>query len=106
MFIFSTERAWDRSWRVDRQQLGFRHTVLRGFALRLRKPNYGEWRTIYINPTLFLHLLRLRPDVIVGYEYSAPALTALLYAQIRRAAYVVWSDCTRYAERDLTRGQR
>jgi glycosyltransferase involved in cell wall biosynthesis len=105
-FIFSTERAWDRSWRVDREQLGFRHSVLRGFALRLRKPNYGEWRTIYINPTLFLHLLRLRPDVIVGYEYSAPALTALLYTRLRRAAYVVWTDCTRYAERELTRGQR
>jgi glycosyltransferase involved in cell wall biosynthesis len=105
-FIFSTERAWDRSWRVDRKQLGFPHTVLRGFALRLRKPNYGEWRTIYINPTLFLHLLRLRPDVIVGYEYSAPALTALLYARLCRAAYVVWTECTRHAERELTRGQR
>lgn len=105
-FLFCTVRAWDRSWLVERDQLGFRHTVLGGFALRLRKPNYDEWRTIYINPTLFLHLMRLRPDAIVGYEYSAPALTALLYARIRRVAYTVWTDCTRYAERDLTRGQR
>lgn len=104
--LFCTDRAWDRSWHVDRQKLGFRHTVLRGFSIRLKKPSYGEWRTIYINPALFLHLLRLRPDVIVGYEYSAPALTALLYARIFRAAYVVWTECTGHVERQLTRGQR
>jgi glycosyltransferase involved in cell wall biosynthesis len=105
-FLFSTDRAWDRSWQVERDQLGFPFTVLSGFTIRLRKPNYGEWRTIYINPTLWAHLMRLRPDIVVGYEYSAPALTALLYTRVRQAAYVEWTDCTRHAERNLTRGQR
>jgi glycosyltransferase involved in cell wall biosynthesis len=105
-FLFCSKRAWDRAWKVDRDTLRFHYTILHGFILRLRKPNYGEWRTIYINPGLLLHLLRLRPEVVVGYEYSVPALTALFYARLRRAAYVVWTDCTRHVERELTRGQR
>jgi glycosyltransferase involved in cell wall biosynthesis len=105
-FLFTTERAWDRAWKVDRDALGFDHTVLPGFSIRLRKPDYGEWRIVYINPTLPLVLARLQPDVVVGYEYSAPAMGALLYARARRAAYVEWTDCTSHVERNLTRGQR
>jgi glycosyltransferase involved in cell wall biosynthesis len=105
-FLFSTERAWDRAWQVDRESLRFPHTVLPGFAVRLRKRDYDEWRTIYINPTLPLVLAELRPDVVVGYEYSVPAMVALMCTRARRVAYVEWTDCTSQVERNLTHGQR
>lgn len=104
--LYCARRAWDRHWALKGEPLRFEHTVLPGFSVRLRKPDYGEWRTIYINPTLMAHLARLRPEVIIGYEYSAPALTAALYARLRGARYLVWTEGTPHSERHLTRGQK
>jgi glycosyltransferase involved in cell wall biosynthesis len=104
--VFCTRRGWDRHWSVPREALAFDHTVVPGFSIRLRKPDYGERRTVYLNPSLMLTLLRLRPEVIVGYEYSAPALTALMTARLRGARYIVWTEGTAHSERHLTRGQR
>ncbi len=104
--LYCARRAWDRQWNLKGEALAFEHTVLPGFSLRLRKPKYGERRTIFINPTLFMQLARLRPQVIIGYEYSAPALTAMTYARVRGARYLVWTEGTAHSERHLTRGQK
>jgi len=104
--LYCARRGWDRSWSVQRESLTFDHTVVPGFNIRIRKPDYRERRTIYINPALMLTLARLRPEVIVGYEYSAPALTALLYARLRGARYVVWTEGTTHSERHITWGQK
>jgi hypothetical protein len=87
--LYCARRAWDRHWDLKGEALAFEHTVMPGFSVRLRKPEYDEWRTVFINPTLMMHLARLRPQVIIGYEYSAPALTAMLYARLRGARYIV-----------------
>ncbi len=104
--LYCARRAWDRHWNLKGEALAFEHTVMPGFSLRLRKPEYDEWRTIFINPTLLMHLARLRPQVIIGYEYSAPALTAMLYARLSGAGYIVWTEGTPHSERHLTPGQR
>lgn len=104
--LFLTRRGWDRSWNLSQDVLTFPHTVLPGFFFRLPKPHYHEWRTIYVNPTLLWHLFRLAPNVVVGYEYSLPALTALLYSRLSRCRYVVCSECTAWSDRALTHGQR
>jgi glycosyltransferase involved in cell wall biosynthesis len=104
--LYSTHRGWDRQWTLDRKRLHIPHRVLPGLAVRLRKPDYGEYRTVYLNPTLLWHLIRLRPHVVVGYEYSIPAMTALLYSRMSGCAYVVWTEGTRHTERHLTHGQR
>ncbi|MGA2820183.1 MAG: glycosyltransferase [Anaerolineales bacterium] len=104
--LYSARRGWDRAWDLSGHVLPFPHTVLPGFFFRLPKPRYREWRTLYVNPTLLPHLLRLSPEVVIGYEYSLPALTALLYSRLRRCGYVAWSECTAHSDRGLTRGQR
>jgi glycosyltransferase involved in cell wall biosynthesis len=104
--VYCSRRDRDREWDLDDRQLTFPHSVLPGVAMRLPKKNYQEWRTIWINPTLFFHLRSLRPDVVVGYEYSVPSLTSLFYAGRSGCPYVVWTEGTPHSERDLTWGQR
>ncbi|OGO45952.1 MAG: hypothetical protein A2Z30_07865 [Chloroflexi bacterium RBG_16_64_43] len=104
--LYCARRGWDRSWTVPRESLTFDHTVVPGFSVRVRKPDYRERRTIYINPALMFTLARLRPEVIVGYEYSAPALTALLYSRLGGARYIVWTEGTTHSERHITWGQK
>ena len=104
--LYSARRSWERLWRFSAEALPFPYVVLPGFSIRLRKPRYREWRTLYVNPTLLGHLFRLKPDVVVGYEYSLPALTGLVYSRWRHCGYVTWSECTARSDRGLSRGQR
>jgi glycosyltransferase involved in cell wall biosynthesis len=104
--LFSTARSWERDWTIDASSLSFPHRILPGVCLRPPKSQFSEKRSIYINPTLFLELVRFHPDVIIGYEFSVPSMTALLYARIARRPFLVWSECTTTSDRHLTRGQR
>lgn len=104
--LYSAQRSWERLWNLSVEALPFRFTVLPGFSVRLPKPSYQEWRTLYVNPTLLAHLVRLSPDVVVGYEYSLPALVGLAYSHSRHSGYVTWSECTARSDRRLSRGQR
>jgi glycosyltransferase involved in cell wall biosynthesis len=104
--LFSTARSWERTWTIDPATLTFPHRILPGICLRPPKSRFSEKRSIYINPTLFPELVRLRPDVIIGYEFSVPSMTALLYARIARRPLLIWSECTPLTDRHLTQGQR
>jgi len=104
--IFSTARSWERTWTIDPATLTFPHRILPGICLRPPKSRFSEKRSIYINPTLFPELVRLKPDVIIGYEFSVPSMTALLYARIARRPLLIWSECTPLTDRHLTQGQR
>jgi len=103
--VYSRRRARDRRWTLP-SKLPFEHTVLPSVVFHPRKPYYGERRDIYVNPTLFFHLVRLRPQVIIGYEHSLPAMTALIYSRLARIPYLAWTEGTQHSERALTRGQR
>jgi glycosyltransferase involved in cell wall biosynthesis len=104
--LFSTARSRERDWRIDPAGLAFPHRVLPGICLRPPKSYMSEKRSIFINPTLFLELVRLHPDIIVAYEFSIPSMTALLYARLTGRLFLVWSECTSVSDRHLTRGQR
>lgn len=104
--LFSTARSWERTWAIDPAALTFPYRILPGVCLRPPKFQFSEKRSIYINPTLLLELMRLRPDVIVGYEFSVPSLTALLYARVARRPLLIWSECTPLTDSHLTGGQR
>jgi len=104
--VFSVFRSGERSWHIDPASLTFPHRVLPGISLHPPKSYLSEKRSIHLNPTLFVELVRLRPDVIVAYEFSVPSMTALLYSRITGCPYLVWSECTGISDRHLTRGQR
>jgi glycosyltransferase involved in cell wall biosynthesis len=104
--LFSTFRSRERHWRIDPAGLTFPHRILPGICLRPPKPYLSEKRSIYINPTLLWEFARLRPDVVIGYEFSVPSMTALLYSRIAGCPFLVWSECTGISDRHLTRGQR
>lgn len=97
--LFCSKRIRERQWeiRTDRR---FKNVILPGFNLRLRKSNYAqEIRTIHVNPTLLLHLLRKSPDVVIATEFSIPAVTAFTYCKLLGKRYISWSEGTLYTER-------
>ncbi|MFN2298692.1 MAG: glycosyltransferase [Anaerolineales bacterium] len=104
--LFSTRRSSERKWRIVPGELGFPHRILPGICLHPPKAHLSEKRSIYINPTLIAELARLRPDVVVAYEFSVPSMTALLYARITGRPLLIWSECTGITDRHLTRDQR
>jgi glycosyltransferase involved in cell wall biosynthesis len=104
--LFSTARSRERNWRIDPALLSFPHRVMPGICLHPPKAYLFEKRSIYINPTLFAELARLRPDVIVAYEFSVPSMTALWYSRIAKRPLLLWSECTSISDRHLTGGQR
>jgi glycosyltransferase involved in cell wall biosynthesis len=106
LVLYSAAYGSGRKWKVRPEILDYPNRILPGFSLRLPKKDYSEKRNIYINPTLFLELMRFHPDVVIGYEYSIPAMTALLYAWLFHRPYILWTDCTPHTERHLARGQR
>jgi len=65
--LYSSARAPDREWSVENFKLNFPHRVLWNVILRFPGNEYGDLRLIWLNPTLFFHLVRLNPDVVIGY---------------------------------------
>lgn len=104
--FFCERRSPEREWTLQGYELSFPHQILPGFALEMLKPNYSEVRRVLVNPGLPFALLRFRPQVIIGYEYSLPALIGLAYARLAGASYLVWTEGTDHSERNLTAGQR
>jgi glycosyltransferase involved in cell wall biosynthesis len=103
--LYCSKDVRKQGWQIP-EQLPFPHEILAGFALRLRRPPYDDPRIIIFNPGLFIRLLRLNPDVVVGYAYSIPAVTAFVYAKLFRKGFISWSSDTLHAERYLGRLQR
>ena len=104
--LFSTARSRERAWRINPGGLTFPHRILPGICLHPPKSYLSERRSIYINPTLFPELVRLRPDAVVAYEFSVPSMTALWYSRLAGIPLLVWSECTPVSDRHLTSGQR
>jgi glycosyltransferase involved in cell wall biosynthesis len=104
--FFCEDRSPVREWALSNFDLSFPYRMLPGFAIELSKPNYSEKRRVLVNPGLMLELVRYRPKVVIGYEYSLPAITALLYTRLSGARYFVWTEGTDHSERLLTFGQR
>ena len=81
------------------QKLGFNYELARSYNLRLTKAQYGEPRNVLINPALFSQLVRLRPEVVVGYSFSVPTWIGFTYSRLFRRGFVSWSGDTLHTER-------
>lgn len=104
--LFCSKRIKERQWEI-RTDRHFKNVILPGFNLRLRKSNYAhEIRTIHVNPSLFLHLLRRNPDVVIAMEFSIPAVTAFTYCKLLGKRYISWSEGTLYTERHNSKAQQ
>jgi glycosyltransferase involved in cell wall biosynthesis len=99
--LYCSRRLPDREWDLP-ETLGFEAEVLPSWVLHFpwRFFRAGK-RTVIVNFNLFWRLLRLRPDVVVGYAFSMPAWTAFLYAWLFRKPYVSWSTDTLHTESSM-----
>jgi glycosyltransferase involved in cell wall biosynthesis len=104
--LYSTKRSDERQWSLKEADLDFPYSILKAWTFRLAKPNYGEWRSIWFNPSLFFELFHEKPAAIIAYEYSLPAFTAYLYSKISGSAFLIWSEMTPHSSRNLSLGQR
>lgn len=98
--LYCKARLPDRLWELP-AQMPYPHEILPGGVIRLRRAPYGEPRQVLVNPTLLFRLIRIRPEVVVGYAYSLPTWTAFAYAKVSGARFISWCTDTLHTERYL-----
>jgi glycosyltransferase involved in cell wall biosynthesis len=95
----SSSRACD--WNIG--ELGFRHFIVGGAALRGDDPDAMNY---YLSPRILSAVARERPDAIVCAGFSVPTLYAAAYAVPRRVPFLIHSVGTPHSERVRSRAQR
>src|SRR5262249_3145657 len=86
------ERESNRNWDFARDRYPFPVRVLRGFALRGRRPD----RVVHVTQTLGPELVLHRPDALVIGGFDQPMFfDALLAAKLLRIPVVLWSGAHR-----------
>jgi glycosyltransferase involved in cell wall biosynthesis len=103
--LYCSARLPDRQWEIPKG-LPYPYEILPNLQIRLRRAPFGERRIILFNPTLAWRLLRLWPDVVVGYAYSLPTWTAFAFARLFGKRFISWSTDTLHTERHIDRWQR
>ncbi|MBF8256229.1 MAG: glycosyl transferase group 1 [Anaerolineales bacterium] len=104
--LFCSRRLPEREWAVP-DRFGFAAEILPGWVLRLPRHSFRrDRRTVIVNFNLLWRLIRLNPDVVVGYAFSLPGWTAFLYARLFRKPYVAWSTDTLHTASNLDAIQR
>ena len=98
--LYCSARLPDRQWEIPKG-LPYPHEILPNLQIRLRRAPFGERRVILVNPTLGWRLLRLEPDVVVGYAYSVPTWTAFAFARLFGKRFISWSTDTLHTERHI-----
>lgn len=104
--LYCSQRSSDRQWSLADVVPNFDYMILKNFSFSLLKPSYhNEWRFIRLNPTLFFHLMRLRPKVIIAYEYSIPSIIAMMVSTLTGCKLLIWSEMTAHTDSQLSKGQ-
>lgn len=104
--LFCSRRLPDREWAIP-DQFEFPAEILPGWVVRLpRRPFRRDRRTVIVNLNLLWRLIRLKPDVVVGYAFSLPAWTAFLYTRLFKKPYIAWSTDTPHTASALDAIQR
>ncbi len=104
--VYCSRRLPEREWSVP-DDFPFMSETLPAWVIRLPRWLFrGEHRTVIVNFNLWWRLIRLRPDVVVGYAYSLPAWTAFVYSRLFKIPYVAWSTDTPHTASRPDRVQR
>jgi len=96
IFLAETDETL-RQWRVYKDEIRFSHEVLPSWRWRAGKNSF------LINRGLWSALNKVSPQVIIcgGYGYAA-SWEALMWARLRKAEFVLWSE----SNRQDSRGER
>jgi glycosyltransferase involved in cell wall biosynthesis len=87
--LFLAERDPRRLYRLHRDELRFRHRVLRGRGALVR----GKW--VVVNPDVARALDAARPDLVIVGGWNQPAFwRALRWARRRRVPVAAWVEST------------
>lgn len=70
-----------------KHQILFRYTI---------KNMFGEKSQLRIPIRLFAVLKKIKPDILVFYEFRTECIMAFLYARFHQCEYVIWSDVTAF----------
>lgn len=103
--LYAGEESNRGEWRgLEKAVKGFRLTRTKGFVFTWTKRQASralETRYMHVNPALFGHLLRLRPDAIITNEMGFRTLVALTYGWMARRPVWVWCGGTPHTERNV-----
>lgn len=96
--FFSAWTHKNREWKVP-NNINFEYKVLSGFNLPRSK---NKENILHINPSLFFHLFKMHPDVIVSGGFSISSLISIVYSKIAGVPFILWSVDT--TEARITKG--
>ncbi|AFY43909.1 glycosyltransferase family 4 protein [Nostoc sp. PCC 7107] len=98
--FFLAETESRRSWQVSKQEIQFTYRVLWG----LQVGKAYQSAPTFLNPGVIYQLRQQKPDVIIcgGWHHYTYWL-ALVYAQLTRTRFLIWSESTLKDERSDSR---
>ncbi len=93
LFFGASEKR--RLWRIYKDKIKFRYTVLMHFLLQGRNSE-----PYFLNPTILYKLIEYSPSIIItsGY-YNLSSLLAMLYAKCFSRRIILWCEGNKYEER-------
>lgn len=105
--IYCSEIEPGRSWIVPTdlpfKAVFLKHRILFWYKI---KNMFGEKSQLRIPIRLFAVLKKIKPDILVFYEFRIECIMAFLYARFHKCEYVIWSDVTAFYDSRMGKVRR
>ena len=101
--MYSAKNGSNRYWDIDESKLLNTHFV-KSKVIKIRTKY--DTKHIFIPTSIWGDLIKINPDVIIGWEYNPTAFITLLWCKCYGKKYISLTDGTLYSERNINRIQK